>query len=65
MFSLLYGGWSLVHIFIEYLSLPIYGFLPWKQNLINSAAAFSKKEQHEFKTYSFMWVFFFCLVLPI
>lgn len=31
MFSVLYAGWSLVHIFTEYLKLPIYGFLPWKQ----------------------------------
>lgn len=30
MFSLLYAAWSLVHIFTEYLKLPMYGFLPWK-----------------------------------
>lgn len=46
------------HIFTEYLSLPIFGFLPRKENLINSAVAFSKEEeQHECKPCSFMWGF--------
>lgn len=56
----MYAGFSLVHIFTEYLSLPI-SFLDCKQNLINSTVVFSEKERHECKMYSFIWGF--CRVL--